>query len=223
MSDSITINNEEVVNELNSIIIALNNYCATLDEAHFVQFVPDEVTKRYGVDRIKEVAKVMFERYETGVSGPIRVLSKRLTELFQLFNEIYFDRNLPAYTIEVGYVTVNYGSVIARSQRVLFMLATSEAQMVARLLRDMARISGDNKCTHGLNTPETNEADWKECDTCWDNELNRLYKAGAPLAVPEEMRLLSAEDFIAEATDQPIPDCPDDLIYIFSWWTNDRR
>jgi hypothetical protein len=223
MLNSITTDNIEVVNELHNIIIGLNNYCATPDETHFVELVPDEIKERYGVDRIKEVAGVMFEKYETGVTEPTRVLSKRLTELFQVFNERYFRGNLPAYTIEVGYVTLNYGSVIASNTRVLFMLATSEPQMIARMLRDMARISGDNKCTHGLNTPETNEIDFKECDECWGDELNRIYKAGAPLAVPEELRLSSADAFIAEATGQLCPDHHDEGRFIFLWPTNDRR
>jgi hypothetical protein len=108
-------------------------------------------------------------------------LSKKFTELFQLFNGRYFDGKLPAYTVLVRNAINGFATaLICREPRIISILASSEARMVGRLLREMGRAATTD-----------------EYEDSWNTEMNRLHFAGAPLTVYDDMQGLSADAFIA--------------------------
>ena len=175
--------NNELVSVLHCTLIKLNEFGQDPDSENLAQFVSDDVKQHYGVARIEEVAREML-RY---CGGELPALSKKLTGLYELFNERYFDGELPPYTVDVCYVINGFEtSQLWRNVHKIRIRLCSEPRMVSRLLDEMARVA---------TTDEYGE--------CWNREMSRLHKAGAPLVVYEKMKYLSAEEFIAVATAPP--------------------
>ena len=184
--------NVEVVKELHKLITKCNDYIQHPDAEYLVDLVSEDLLEQYGRKQLVEVAQLMMWQAEE-----LPALSKKFSELFQLFNERYYGGDLPSYKVLVCY-TVNYfeTSELHRESRVIRILASSEPVMVARLLGEMARVA---------TTDEYGEK--------WNDEANRLAGAGAPIDVRRSMLWLTAEEFIKKASFVPstapiYPDSP---------------
>jgi hypothetical protein len=192
----------EVADALHDVFTKINAYNMTLGPHALTELVPDELKRRLGVQNLETSVRDIFEFEHTGIPRErLMLLSNKLTTAFHDFNRRYFDDKLPAYKVQVGYVIYSLRSLIGREQREIDMPAAPEALMVAALLGNMAAIATDSTCIHDMSANRIEAwAPEAKCYECWNEEMNRLDRAGAPLYVSEETRDLTVEQFIAAST-----------------------
>jgi hypothetical protein len=173
--------------ELQKLIVKINNLVQHIDEPEYlVDLVSDDLLKQYGRERIEEAARVVLKECIS------QELSEKFTKLMRQLDERHFGAPpLSPLKVEVRYNIDRAASTnmctIRSGDGVIELPASSEAVMVERLLEEMLRLTVGRGC-------------WE----CYVNGSNRLYFDGAPMKVEPEMRHLSAEEFIAKATREPI-------------------
>jgi len=190
--------NGELVKELHKLLVRINDYIQHPDPNHFSDLVSEDLVQHYGRKQVEETARVVV--YGNGCYLP--VLSQRFTELFRVFNERYFNGELPCCKVYVRQ-SVNHfetGS-ISREHQCLEILVASEAVMVMRLLAEMARMASSG--------------DYGER---WEAEMARLGRAGAPVHLYKNtidyghVHEITAEEFIATATSVALNEEPWNLL-----------
>jgi hypothetical protein len=173
--------------ELQKLIVKINNFVQHIDEPEYlVDLVSDDLLKQYRRERIEEAARIVLKECIS------QELSEKFTKLMREFDERYFGAPpLSPLKVEVRYNIDRAASTnmctIRSGDDVIELPASSEAVMVERLLEEMLRLTVGRGC-------------WD----CYVNGSNRLYFDGAPMKVEPEMRHLSAEEFVAKATREPI-------------------
>jgi hypothetical protein len=173
--------------ELQKLIVKINNLVQHIDEPEYlVDLVSDDLLKQYGRERIEEAARIVMKECVS------QELSEKFTRLTRQFDERYFGAPpLSPMKVEVRYNVDRAASTnrctIQSGADVIELPASSEAVMVERLLEEMLRLTVGRDC-------------WE----CYKDASNRLYYDGAPIKVEPEMRHLSAEEFIAKATREPV-------------------
>ena len=179
--------NAEAVAEVQNLIRKINNLLRHGPDKYqhpeyYVDLMGDELIKSYGRECLEAAVHQVVKRS----SEVMTELSTKFTALLKTFNELYFNNNprLRGVSVEVGY-WVGWPAVWTVGGSEIRLVASSEAIMVRQLLGAMA--------------------EWvhPEADPCYIKEMY-LDEAGAPIWVEPAMRGLSAEQFIAAATREPM-------------------
>ncbi len=183
---SIDTNNEnaELVTEVQKLIVQINNLLSHRDDPeYYVDLMSDDLVKRYGRQRLEEATGLVLGKPSTALE-----LSERFTNFLRQFNERYFGWLNFIHKVDVRY---ELGDHVRRAPHIhddiLVLPAASEPVMVESLLEDMVLLGA--RC---------------DCWECYLNESNRVFLAGAPMRVDPEMRHVSAEEFIAKSTREPM-------------------
>jgi hypothetical protein len=178
----------DAVAEVKNLISKINNLLRHgpdlyQDPEYYIDLMDDEVIKRHGRECLEAAVRQVVKKS----SECLAELSTKFTAS-ETFDELYFNYNprLRGVSVEVGY-WVGWPTVWCVGGSEIRLVASSEAIMVRQLLAAMA--------------------EWvhPEADPCYIKEMY-LEQAGAPIWVEPAMRDLSAEQFIAAATHEPMTD-----------------
>ena len=177
--------NAELVKEVQNLIVKINNVNQNRSwPEYYVDLMSDDLLKRYGRSCLEEVTGLVLKQPSAAAE-----LSERFTNILYEFNERYFGWLHFIRKVDVRYELADYvrKAPYIDKDGTLVLPAASEPVMVERLLGDMVLIGA--RC---------------DCWECFMNESNRVFLAGAPMSANPNMRELSAEEFIAKATREPM-------------------
>jgi hypothetical protein len=180
----------EVVEAIRSTLIRINDFLGDYNPVNFVDILAafgenDDLMQKYAREHLEDVAGRL---YRIGERPVLADLSEKFTKLAADFNRRYFQWwLLEGLKVEVVYDVVWPSDEHRRKDGVISLSVSSEPTMVARIIDAMIV----RKVGVG-------------CWDCFLRESNRIYLEGAPMNVSAEMRHLSAEEFIAKETREPI-------------------
>jgi hypothetical protein len=174
----------EIVTEVQNLIVKINNllwrHC---EPEYLVDLMSDELIARYGRERLEEVAGEMMK-------NPIEApeLSRKFTELWRPLLDRFWNGYPPfGYKVEVRYEIdrPDFGQRFD-NKAILAVPASGEPIIVDRMLDKMSSLR------EGIRSANA-----------WIDDANDRFCAGEPQLEPG-MRRLSAEEYIAKASREPI-------------------
>ncbi len=172
----------EIVAEVKNLIVKINNLLSHRGEAaYFVDLMSDELIARYGRERLEEAAGEIL-----GTEDP--ELSKKFTELWYPLLDRFLDGYPPfGYKVEVRYDIDRHNFEERFDNKAIFAVpASAEPIVVDRMLRKMSELR------EGIRAANADV-----------HAANKLFFAGAPDLAPD-MRHVSAEEYLAKASREPI-------------------
>jgi hypothetical protein len=182
---TLELNNQdaEIVAEVKKLIAKINNLLwHRYEPDYLLDLMGDDLIARHGRERLKEVAGPML-------TDPVEApeLSKKFTKLwYPLLERFFYPHDFP-YRVEVRYELDRHDFNKRYDDRGIFAVpASSEPVIVERLLGKMS------SCREEVRVYNADL-----------HEANLLFLAGAPDSQPS-MRNLSAEEYIAKASREPM-------------------